>query len=249
MQTSATKFLNTTALAVVLTVNYLAVTLPLNGKTPREVSDTYFNQFAPAPITFSIWSVIYLLLIGFLVWQYVRPTAEKDDLASRVAPFLISNSLFNVSWLFTWHYGVLPVSLVLMLGILYTLVMLNAVTRFTTMPNKTTLWLFKAAWGVYLGWICIATIANFTAFLVSIGWNRFGLSETFWTGGMIGIGAVVSAYITWHFRNLFIGAAVIWAFTGIIIRQYDLYGHFTAISWAAVTWAMPVIVSMIYGRK
>ena len=27
---------------------------------------------------------------------------------------------------------------------------------------------------VYLGWISVATIANVTALLVTLGWNRFG---------------------------------------------------------------------------
>ena len=52
--------------AAVLTVNTLANTLPINGLNTGEVSRFYPNLFVPAGFTFSIWSVIYLLMLGFM---------------------------------------------------------------------------------------------------------------------------------------------------------------------------------------
>ena len=53
---------NLLAFIAVLAVNYLANTLPLNGKDTGELSDQYPNLIVPAGITFSIWSVIYAWL-------------------------------------------------------------------------------------------------------------------------------------------------------------------------------------------
>ena len=50
-----------TYLAMVI-VNILANTLPINGIDTGQVSDAYPNLFAPAPVTFAIWGLIYLLL-------------------------------------------------------------------------------------------------------------------------------------------------------------------------------------------
>ena len=248
MKTSTQKILNIIALIVVLTVNFLAVKLPINGVTPGDISDRFHNEFAPAGITFSIWSIIYGLIISVMIWQFRGNSVEKDDAISKVSWFFITNCFLNAAWIFAWHYLIFPLSVVIMLGILYTLVRLNTVISFEFMPNTPTRGLLKAAFGVYLGWICIATIANVTVLLVSLNFNRFGLTETFWTGGMIGIGALVASLIAWRLQNLFIGLAVIWALLGIIIRQNQLHADFTAISWAAVTWMMPVVAAMIYSR-
>jgi hypothetical protein len=65
------KIMNVVAFAGVLVVNGLSNALPLNGYTAGELSDMYPNLFVPAGITFSIWGVIYLLLAGFCVYQFL----------------------------------------------------------------------------------------------------------------------------------------------------------------------------------
>jgi hypothetical protein len=248
MKTNTLKILNIIAVIITLTVNFLAVKLPINGVTPADISDKYFNEFAPAGITFSIWSLIYGLIISVMIWQFRGKSLEKEDAISKISVLFITNCILNGCWIFAWHYLILPLSVVIMLGILYTLIRLNTVISFEFKPNTPTRGLLKAAFGVYLGWICIATIANVTTWLVSIPFNGFGLTATFWVGGMIGIGALIASLITWRLQNLFIGLAVVWALLGIIIRQNQLHQDFTAISWAAVTWMMPIVAAMIYSR-
>ena len=248
MKTNTFKILNTVALMAVLLVNYLANALPINGIKTNVISDKNYNEFAPAGITFAIWGVIYSLLIAVIVWQFISKNEAKEDTISKISWLFIQNCLLNIGWLFLWHYEILDASIAIMVGILYTLVRLNTVISYNLKPETPSKALLKAAFGVYLGWICIATIANVTTWLVSIKWNAFGLSATFWTGGMIGVGALIVSLTTWRLRNMFIGIAVIWAFLGIIIKQNQLHDAFTPISWAAVTWAMPIIAAIFYSR-
>ena len=56
------------AFLAMLTVNALSSILPINGVTPKEVSDRYPNLFVPAPLTFAIWGVIYLLVMGYVLY-------------------------------------------------------------------------------------------------------------------------------------------------------------------------------------
>jgi hypothetical protein len=248
LKTNTLKILNTIAFIGVVTVNYLATSLPLNGIRTNVISDKNPNEFAPAGITFSIWGVIYSLILAVIVWQFLKKSNAKDDTINKISLLFIANCVLNNTWLFLWHYELLAISVLGMLGILFTLVRLNTVISFDLSPQTPNRTLLKAAFGVYLGWICIATIANVTTWLVSINWGALGLSATFWTGGLIGIGSLIAAYSTWHFRNMFIGLAVIWALLGIIIKQNQLHDAFTPISWAAMTWAMPVVVSIFYSR-
>ena len=61
--------INLLGLVGVLVVNTLANTLPINGVTTGQLSDEYPNLFVPAGLTFAIWGVIYLLLIGFSIYS------------------------------------------------------------------------------------------------------------------------------------------------------------------------------------
>jgi hypothetical protein len=243
------KILNVLALLIVLLVNYLANALPLNGQLTAVISNKYYNEFAPAGITFAIWGVIYTLAISLIVWQFLPKNSLKEEAVQRIGFWFVINCVLNAVWLFLWHYELLPLSIVVMVGILYTLVQLNLIENTFSTTDLPAKWLPQATFGIYLGWICVATIANITTCLVSLQWNKFGLSDTFWAGAVIGVGAVTTALLTVRFKNIFIGSAVIWAFIGIAIRQNQLHGHFTAISWAALTWGLAVIVSLFYGRR
>ena len=62
---------NVLAFIAVLVINYLAVSIPLGGMTTGALSDLYPNLFTPAALTFSIRGLIYLAILGFVVWQIV----------------------------------------------------------------------------------------------------------------------------------------------------------------------------------
>ncbi len=57
-------------LAVILTtlfalvMNYASTALPLNGRTPAEISDSFNVLFVPAGYVFSIWGLIYIALLA-----------------------------------------------------------------------------------------------------------------------------------------------------------------------------------------
>jgi hypothetical protein len=208
------KFLNLLLFAVMIVMNYLANALPLNGKTTGELSDMYPNLFVPAGLTFSIWGAIYHLLLGYCIIQFIG----ADQVSIKAVSWLFAATcVFNALWIVAWHYQKLPVSLIIMLGLLVTLILINM--RITEADHG----LLKAAFGVYLGWICIATIANVTALLVNYKWSGFGISEVAWTIIMIAVGTIIVSLAIMNFRNAFIGLAVIWAFTGIIIKRQADY--------------------------
>ncbi len=249
MKITTLKAFNVLALLIVLVVNYLANALPLNGVKTNVISDRYANEFAPANITFSIWAVIYSLIIGIMIWQYMGRNHLKISAIKSFSIWFMMNCVLNAAWLLAWHNEAFVLTLLLMIGILLTLVKLNMVEYHDISRYTPTKWLLQSAFGIYLGWICIATIANFTVFLVSIHFSKWGLSDTFWTGGVIGIGSITAALLVLRFKNIYIGLAVIWALLGIVIRQNQLHGHFTSISWAALTYGLTVVASLFYGRR
>lgn len=207
------RYINILFFAVMIVMNYLANALPLNGKTTGALSDSFPNLFVPAGLTFSIWGVIYLLLLVFCVTQF---TTSNQAVISRIGWFFAATCIFNALWIVAWHYERLPLSLIIMLGLLVSLIWINIIIK--DLPFG----LIKAAFGIYLGWICIATIANVTALLVTYNWSGFGLSGETWAVIMIITGALITLLALWRLDNPFIGLSVVWAFAGIMIkRQVD----------------------------
>lgn len=204
------KYLNLILFSGMLFMNYLANSLPLNNRTTGQLSDNYPNLFVPAGITFSIWGIIYLLLAGYCVLQF---SARNKDVTESLGWLFALSCVLNGLWIVAWHYERLPLSLLLMTGLLFTLLLINL--KITGLPFG----IIKAAFGVYLGWICIATIANVTALLVSQNYSGSGITEEVWAMIMIAVGALIVSMALMKLNNPFIGLAVVWAFAGIILKR------------------------------
>jgi hypothetical protein len=208
------KFLNLGFFAAMLVMNYLANALPLNNKTTGELSDSFPNLFVPAGITFSIWGIIYLLLLAYCIIQF---RDSNNAVSLNIGWTFGISCLLNALWIVFWHYGRLPLSLIVMIGMLAMLIHINLLIKHLPFG------LIKASFGIYLGWICIATIANVTTLLVHYNWQGFGLSEETWTIVMISAGIFIAAISLLSFKNPFITLSVIWAFAGIILKRHHDY--------------------------
>ncbi|HAA04638.1 MAG TPA: tryptophan-rich sensory protein, partial [Syntrophobacteraceae bacterium] len=108
---------NILSVALALTVNILASTLPLNGQNTGEISDRFQVFFVPAGYVFAIWGVIYIGWIAFAVYQALPAQKESPRLRKLGYLFALSG-LFNAAWLFCWHYNQFALSVLVMLGLL-----------------------------------------------------------------------------------------------------------------------------------
>lgn len=217
-------FSNLAALLAVLTVNWLSNSLPLNGKTPGELSDQYPNLFVPAGLTFSIWGVIYVWLMVWVGFQVAAFFNAK--LADRVEPMVersgwlfVLTCALNISWLFAWHWEQVLLSVVVMVALLVVLLRLNQVVQVGS--SKTSSLEKRAAhlpFGIYQGWITVALIANVTALLVSMGWSP-DLPEATLTLLMVAAGALIANYMLFTYNNLGHALAVAWALFGIYLKR------------------------------
>ncbi|MFN8240457.1 MAG: tryptophan-rich sensory protein [Bacteroidales bacterium] len=208
------KYINIALFAGMIVMNWLANALPLNNVTTGELSDSYPNLFVPAGITFSIWGIIYLLLGIFCGVQFMQ---SNSRIVSSIGWVFAVTCLLNGLWIVAWHFRLVPLSLLIMVLLLLSLIYINTTIR------DTPFGLIKAAFGVYLGWICIATIANVTALLVNYSWGGFGIGQQAWTIIMIATGTIIVFLTIFRLMNPFIGLSVIWAFAGIAIKRQDDY--------------------------
>jgi benzodiazapine receptor len=213
--------INLILFAGVLVLNGLASALPINGKDTGELADLYPNLFVPAGITFAIWGIIYLLLLGFVINQLVLAVRSKSSgLLSMVGSRVLGiNFLFNMAWILAWHYEMVGLSLLVMLGLLLSLIYLFRETDAFDLPGFASRVLVQIPISVYLGWISVATIANVTSFLVDLNWAGFGLSEVVWTITVIIVGTILALLMLNIRKNLIYAIVVVWAYIGIVIKR------------------------------
>jgi hypothetical protein len=204
------KLLNIVGFLAALYVNYLSVVTQLGGRSIRELSDKYANLFTPSNQTFAIWSLIYTLVFIFLIAQFLP--SYKSTRFCNSYHFLISCSL-NGAWIVAWQLEYIGVSLLIMFALLATLAIINQ------QADAEKLLLPKIVFGVYLGWICIATIANITTWLVSFKLTIPFSIQVFITLAILIVAAIIVAWIMKMLANPFLAIAVVWAFYGIYVKR------------------------------
>jgi len=223
------KILVAVAYLLMVFVNALAALLPINNVTPGQVSDFYANLFAPAGITFSIWGLIYILLAGYTIYQIGASPANtivrKLILIEKVNVYFAISSLANAAWIFSWHYFIIPLSMVFMVIILLCLILIekeiNQYKRELSLKDRI---LIRLPFSIYFGWITIATIANATTLLVSLGWNGFGIPAMIWTVIILVIGLIIGLAAMIKNQDVAYGFVIIWAYIGILIKHASAEG-------------------------
>lgn len=212
MENRTFPILNILALIGVLTINALANILPINGMNTGEVSALYPNLFTPAGFTFSIWSAIYLLLIGFVLVQF---SIQHRPYFTELSLWFLASCVFNISWILVWHYQLIYASVLIMVLLLFSLTkifLLLQLNEFTSWKEKLFI---KLPVTFYLSWICVATIANISALLVSLSWEGGILSPSVWAIIMISVASLIGIFIAERYREPAFLLVLIWAFFGI----------------------------------
>jgi hypothetical protein len=209
----------------VLVVNALATTLPINNKTTGELSDQYPNLFVPAGLTFSIWGVIYILLAIFAIYQLILAIRNEENkpVFKNIGFLFFLTCLTNMGWIFAWQYELVGLSVIIMLVFLVTLITLYLSLQIgKSNAPKAERYLVHLPFSVYVGWISIATIANITAFLVTLNWNGFGLNEQFWAVLVVIVGIALALAMLFLRKDIYYCLVVDWALLGILLKRLSL---------------------------
>ena len=175
---------------------------------------------APMGPAFSIWSVIYLGLAAYTVWQWL-PSRAADPRARATGWLAAASMLLNAGWLLVtqqgwiWASVVVIVVLVLVLGLL--------VRRLADLPDRggPAEWLVvDGTFGLYLGWVSVATAANVAAALVASGVPQEGRGAE-WIGVavVLVLAAVVAAVQGRVGGRWAVAAAAAWGLSWIAVGR------------------------------
>lgn len=243
------QWVNMIALVVTLVVNFASEAIPLNGQTSAEIANRLPILFVPANYVFSIWGVIYTLLIGFGVYQ-VLPSQKANPLLRHIGYWFAVTCAANAVWLVLFHYNLFALSMVAMVILLVSLIVIYTrigVGRIHV--SRAEHWFMHIPFSTYLGWITVATIANAAYVLYDAGWNGFGIAGEVWTVLMLVIASVLTLTIIYLRRDVAYTAVLVWALVGIVNKQADTPVVAVTAGVVALVIAAGLIIRLIFNRN
>jgi len=242
------KILVLVSFTAMIVVNALSEILPINGLSTGQISNFYPNLFTPTAITFSIWGLIYLFLACYTVFQLKGTDGDKDPskahLFSNIRLAFCLSCLANILWIFSWHYRLIVISMLFMLMILFCLIYIAGELNKIDLTKKEKIFI-KLPFSLYFGWITVATIANATVLLVSLGWNGFGIPASIWTVIILFVGLIIGVLTMLKTRGFAYGLAIIWAYIGILIKHVSANGFASAYPFIIITVIISILILLL----
>ena len=245
-----------TVLAVVVAIGLAFMGSGALGGTPiSQAADGALSAdatpFAPAGPAFSIWSVIYAGLFGYAIYQLLPAQRHGSRHAERHAglrPWAILAALLNAAWIGVVQAGSVWGSVVVILVLLVVLIRIVMILRKTRTHTKTDALLTDGTFGLYLGWVCVATTANIAAWVATFGVDTF----PGWQWAAVAILAVVMIIglgLAVYSRGRIAPAlAICWGVTWLAIARMEGQYESPIIVWAAFIVAAIVLVATIVIR-
>ncbi len=242
---------NIVALVVVVLVNALADGLPLGGVTTGAVSATYESLFTPANYAFAIWGVIYVALFAYAIYQ-ARPVRRQNVKLANISRYWQLSCAFNVVWIFLWHYELIVLSMLAMLGILFSLLRIYRELGIATAPASLGRQIYvHLPFSIYTGWVIVASIANLSAVQVAAGLDDWLLDPVTWTLLKLGVAGAAGAALVCLRRDIAAALVVVWAAWAIGVKQAAtpaVAGAAAAVAYAALALVAYEVVRRFAGR-
>ncbi|QNL49007.1 hypothetical protein H8S90_19985 [Olivibacter sp. SDN3] len=220
--------LNVVTYVIAFTISMLGQTDILGQYYMDEIAAKYASGITPANFTFSIWSLIYTALFIMVIYHLIHAFRKPENFITNKELSLIGfvfavNQLSIGMWVYTWLNDMPGVSLSLLFVQLFTLYIIDRrLSMLNPRMGKISLFVTQLPLSIYFGWITIATLANFAAWLVSLGWLANPIVDLYTSYLLIVLAVVVGTIVTYFKHNIFFGLVVIWAIYGIIMQQLEL---------------------------
>lgn len=216
--------INILFLLITLLINTFGAVGLINGYSQKEVSDMYLTLITPSPSTFSIWGVIYTLLITSNIVMIIK---SKDsyykNIINQISRLFIISCIFNILWIISFSYLQLEISVLFIFGLL---ISLSLILEKILKENSKKHWLLPLTFGMYGGWLFIATVVNISATLVKLRWNGFGLNQDIWADAILIVAIVLVYLVSLKNKNAIFPLPIAWAYFGIynFLKSPEGYG-------------------------
>lgn len=203
---------------------------------------------APGTGAFSIWSVIYAGLVLHAVIQLL-PAWRGSTLQRRLRPWAAASALLNAAWIWVVQWSQLLLSVVVIAVLLAVLARTFILILRTPTTGRTERLVVGITFGLYLGWVSVATVANMSALLASRGARAPEGTTTVLAAAVLGVAAAIGITLAAKTGGrLAPAAALAWGLAWIAMGRLDGGLQSVPIAWAAGAAAALVVLAALVFR-
>jgi hypothetical protein len=203
---------------------------------------------APGGGAFSIWTLIYLGLLVYAVWQFL-PAQRTAERHRRIGWWVAASMLLNAAWILSVQFDQLWLSVPVIVVLLVVLVVAFRRTLILRPASTVDGVVTDGTIGLYLGWVCVATVANVAAVLVAAGFDGWGLPPETWAVTMVAVAGLVGiALAVWDHGRIAPTLSLGWGLAWIAVARLTDEPHSTVTGVAAIFAVVAVVIVTVAMR-
>ncbi|NLF37514.1 MAG: tryptophan-rich sensory protein [Clostridiaceae bacterium] len=173
----------------------------------------YVTLITPSPSTFRIWAVIYSLLIISITVMIVKKKDSYYELAiDKISTLFWISCILNIAWIVLFSFVQIELSVLFIFGFV---ISLSLICKKLLGIQDRKRWLLPLTFGIYTGWLFIASVVNTAAMLVKLEWNGFGIANNIWAIIMLIVAVLLVLLVLSKIHNAAFTLPIAWAYLGI----------------------------------
>jgi hypothetical protein len=204
------------------------------------------TPIAPDGPAFSIWSVIYLGLAAYAVWQ-VLPKQHADRRQQATGWLAIASLVLNAAWILAAQSDVLWLTEVVIVVLLAVLTAIFVLLRRGRPDSWVEAIVVDGTFGLYLGWVSVATAANTAALLADLGVQPEPFEP--WAIAVLAVVALVGvALAVWSRGRIAPALAMTWGLAWIAAGRFAGAPESASTGIAAIVAAALIVGATVLAR-
>lgn len=200
------------------------------------------TYLAPAGPAFAIWSVIYLGLIAYTVWQAL-PAQRQDGRQRATGGWVAVSMVLNGLWLVAARFGPLWSTVVVIFLLL--IVLARVIVLLGRAPARG--WLERIVVdgtnGLHFGWVTIATVANTAALLTATAPDEWTDQAELWAILVLAAVLIICVASAWATRRITPALASSWGLVWLAVGRLTDEPRSTPTAVAAIVVAVVVVLT------
>lgn len=225
-------------------MNYLGQQGFFGSRSLQDVASASGSIATPAGWTFSIWGVIYLGIVAFIIYQF-SAHKKQDAILKKIRPYVLINLIGNGLWYaFATIENYIWVSALIICIMRYTLLVVNQLlVKYE--KNKRDLRCVTLPMSIYASRLTIATPLNI-AWAISDLWGTRAVTSLIAVLFWIALTYGATLYITQKIHRISFLAVTIRALVGVMVaREFDA----PLIFWTAGGLMLLTLIIIAYNRN
>ena len=222
------------------TINLLAFAFLMYASYLFRSNQSAFDKdldpvFNPAPYTFSIWIIIYIAVLIWIIKGFLSKHKIKDMYIKVSLYFCLCMILNGVAVLVPT-----ALSMIIIIGALSTSAIIYDIIDGFDIAK-----LYRLPFSLLTGWLSVATIVNISKFLRNMGFtNILFVGEIGWTNILLVLGAILAILFTIIKNDILYPLTFVWGYIGILIQNKDI----NWVLYTSIAMIITIILGIIYNK-